>query len=457
MLKTILVANRGEIAVRVVRACRDLGVRSVVAYSAADRDSLAVELADDAVCLGPAPAGQSYQDISAILYACARTGADGVHPGYGFLSEDPAFAATCEEVGLTFVGPSSGHIGAMGDKSLARTTAARAGVPVLPGSAAPVRGLAEATEVAARIGYPVALKAVAGAGGKGIAVVGTPGELAAAFDETTRAAGAVLADPRVYVERFLPRARHIEVQVLGDRHGTVVDLGERDCSVQRRHQKLVEECPAPALDTALRERLRTAAKACAREIGYHSAGTVEFLVGADGSAYFIEMNTRLQVEHPVTEQSTGVDLVEWMIRIASGEPLGPRQEDIRLRAHCVEARVTAEDHTSGWRSSAGRVTGLRLPAGPGIRVDTHLFDGYFVPPHYDSLLAKVIATGETREQALRRLGRALHEFRCDGVRTNVDFHRALLRTTEFQAGTHRLDIADEVLAVAGTSGEDGNR
>jgi acetyl-CoA carboxylase, biotin carboxylase subunit len=445
MFDTVLVSNRGEIAVRLVRACRDLGIRSAVAYSAADRETMAVELADVAVCVGPGPAARSYRNIAAILYACARVGADAVHPGYGFLAEDPRFAAACEEVGVTFIGPSAKQVALMGDKVAARAAMRTAGVPVVPGSDGALRDQALAAAVAQRIGYPVVLKAAAGGGGRGVTVVREPGALAGALASTTDAARSLFADDRVYLERYLEAARHVEVQVLGDAHGTVLHLGERDCSVQRHNQKLLEESPAPDLDPAVLDRLCRHAVTAARAIGYCSAGTVEFLVDRDGGAHFIEMNTRLQVEHPVTEERSGLDLVEWMIRIAAGERLTFGQPGVRLRGHTIEARINAEDADRGWAGSCGRITRLVLPAGPGVRVDTHAYSGYTMPPYYDSLLAKIIVSGATRDQAVRRLRRALGEFRCDGITTNVEFHRALARHPDFERGRYRLGLVDQLL------------
>ncbi|AQZ71147.1 hypothetical protein BKM31_45845 [[Actinomadura] parvosata subsp. kistnae] len=440
----MLVGNRGEIAVRIVRTCRDLGIESVVAHSTADRGSLAVELADRAVHIGPAPARRSYTNIPALLYACAKTGADAVHPGCGFLSEDPLFAAACGEVGITFVGPSPKHIALMGNKVDARAAMRAGGVPVLPASDGPVDGAYEARQAAGDIGYPLIVKAVAGGGGRGMRVVHRPEDLVPAYEDTRATARTLFQDDRVYLERYVPRGRHIEVQVLADSFGNVIDLGERDCTVQRRHQKLVEESPAPSLGDDLRRRLRRVAVAGAESIGYVSAGTFEFIVTDDGEPYFIEMNTRLQVEHPITEERTGLDLVEWMIRIARGEalPFGPG--DVEPSGHAVEVRINAEDAGRDWAGSTGRVRGLRLPAGPGIRVDSHLYDGYEVPPFYDSLLAKIIATGPTREVALRRMDRALREFRCDGVVTNAAFHRTLLRDPGFASGDYRLGIAESL-------------
>jgi acetyl-CoA carboxylase biotin carboxylase subunit len=445
----VLVCNRGEVAVRIVRACHDLGLPAVVAHSDADRDSRAVQLADEAVCIGAGPAGRSYLNVPAILYACARTGADAVHPGYGFLAEDAYFAEACEQAGITFVGPPAEVIRLMGDKIAAREAVARAGVPVSPGSAGALTDTADALACAERVGYPVLLKAAAGGGGRGLRLVTSPAELPAALAATRAAARSLFFDDRVYLEKFVPAARHVEVQVLADRHGTVVHLGERDCSIQRRHQKLVEESPSTVLTDAQRDALCEAAVRGAASIGYASAGTVEFLVDGAGDFAFLEMNTRIQVEHPVTEMRTGIDLVEWMIRVAAGEPLGFGQADVRPRGHALECRINAEDVTRDWAGSFGELTGFAPPLGAGVRVDTHGYPGYRLPPYYDSLLAKVVVLGETRADALRRMERALAEFDCTGVSTTLDFHRQLLRHGVFRAGTHRLDFLDRYLTPHG--------
>jgi len=441
-IRTVLVCNRGEIAVRIVRACKDLGLRAVVAHSTADRDSMAVRVADEAVCIGPGPSARSYLNMPAILYACARTGADAVHPGYGFLSENAVFARACAEVGIKFIGPPAELISLMGDKIAARAAMRAAGVPVLPGSDGPVTSLGEVTAVADEIGYPVVIKAAAGGGGRGIAIVRDPADLADAYRATTATARTLFHDERVYLEKFVGAARHVEVQVLADEHGNVVHLGERDCSVQRKQQKLVEESPSPFLDERQRADLCAAAVAGARAIGYASAGTFEFLVDEAGTPYFIEMNTRLQVEHPVTEERTGVDIVQWMIRVAAGERLGMTQDDVRPTGFSIEARINAEDPDRDWAGSAGAIERIVLPGGSGVRVDTHAHSGYVVPPYYDSLLAKLIVTAPTREEALRRLDRALGEFSCSGITTNADFHRRLVRDERFRTGDYRLDIVE---------------
>jgi len=444
---TVLVCNRGEVAVRIVRSCRELGVRTVAVYSTADRDSLVVRLADEAVCIGPGPVGRSYLNIPAMLYACAKTGADAVHPGYGLLSEDAVFAGSCEAAGITFIGPPAHLIALMGDKIAARVAARDAGLPVLPGSDGSVSDVDDAARIAADVGYPVVLKAAAGGGGRGITLVREPGELAEAYASTLAAARTTFHDDRVYVEKYLTAARHIEVQVLGDAYGNVIHLGERDCSVQRRRQKLVEESPSPSpsMTDDLRETLCGGAVTAAKSMGFVSAGTFEFLVDADGSPYFIEMNTRMQVEHPVTEQRTGVDIVECMVRLAAGERLAMTQADVRLAGHAIEARINAEDPARDWAGSCGRITELLMPGGFGVRVDTHAFVGYEVPPYYDPLLAKIVVTGHDRDSAVRRLDRALAEFHCAGVSTNAGFHRALLRHPGFRAGDYGLDVAQAVL------------
>ncbi len=449
MFDTLLVCNRGEIAVRIVRTCRKLGIRSVVAHSTADRDSLAVSLADEAFCLGPPPSGRSYLNIPAVLYACARTGAQAVHPGYGFLAEDPTFATICEDVGLTFVGPPPKVIAMMGDKSAARAAMIDAGLPVAAGSVHPLTGADDAAEQAAEIGYPVVLKAVAGGGGRGIAVVRRLDDLTAAFEEVRSAARTLFLDDRVGIERYVERARHVEVQLLGDGTGHIVQLGDRDCTVQRRHQKLLEESPSTALDPDLADRIHAAAVHGARSIGFRNAGTVEFLVDEQGDFYFMEMNPRIQVEHPVTEMRTGIDLVEAMILVAAGENLWFTQAEVIPRGHVIECRINAEDVSADWGGRTGRITRFQPPAGPDVRFDSHVYSGYTLPPHYDSLLAKLIVRGADRPDAIRRMRRALAELECEGVPTTRDFHLALLSHPVFVAGTHRSDFLDRYLEPDG--------
>jgi acetyl-CoA carboxylase biotin carboxylase subunit len=432
----ILIANRGEIAVRIVRACHELGVRSVVAYSEADRDSLPVRLADEAVCIGPAPSARSYLNIPAVISAATITGCDALHPGYGFLSENTYLSEICERVGVAFIGPPRGVIESMSDKATARQVMREAGVPIIPGVEEALPNVERASRVAREIGYPVILKAAAGGGGRGMRVVRAPEELAGAFSLASAEAEAGFGDGRLYVEKFLERPRHIEVQVLGDKHGRILHLGERDCSLQRRHQKLLEESPAPNLSGKTRDAIAKAALRGARHLRFHNVGTFEFLLdGTDRDRfYFVEMNTRIQVEHPVTELVTGIDLVKWQIRLAAGEALSFDQRDISFSGHAVECRITAEDAERGFTPSGGTVDVYLPPGGPGIRVDSHLYAGYTVPTHYDSLLAKFLAWGQTRQEALERMARALDEAVLTGLPTSIPFHRRVLQDPEFRAG-----------------------
>jgi acetyl-CoA carboxylase biotin carboxylase subunit len=431
---SVLVANRGEIALRIVRACRELGIESVVAYSEADEGSLPARLADRALCIGRAPASQSYLNVEALVGAAVAWRIDAIHPGYGFLAEKPAFAQRCEREGVVFVGPRSEMIRLMGDKIEAKRAARAAGVPTTPGSEGAVADAAEAMRIAREIGFPVLLKASAGGGGRGMRIVREAGELAALLAEAMAEAQAAFGDPSMYVERYLPDVRHVEVQVLGD-GAQVIHLGERDCSTQRRNQKLVEEAPSPAIDAGLRERICAAAVALCKRIGYTSAGTVEFIVDrARGDFYFMEMNTRIQVEHPVTEMVTGIDLVKEQLRIAGGARLAIRQEDVRIRGHAIECRINAEDPEAGFAPCPGTVGRYVAPGGPGVRVDSHLEPGYVVPPYYDSLLAKVICWGADRAEALARMRRALGELRVEGVKTTAAFHARLLAHERFVRG-----------------------
>ncbi len=448
-IRRVLVANRGEIAVRIIRACRELGLETVQAYSDADRDSLAVRLADRAVCVGPAHSRRSYLNAEFIVSAALTQGADAIHPGYGFLSENATFAELCERSGIAFVGPSAEAIRKMGDKAMARRMAAEAGVPVTPGSPGIVADAEEARAAAARIGYPVLLKAVAGGGGRGMRVVREPAKLAAELAAASREASAAFGDGSLYVEKYLERVRHIEIQVLSDGE-TVLHLGERDCSIQRRNQKLVEESPSPGLDEAARARIGEAAVRLCRHVGYRSAGTIECIVdAASGEFYFMEMNTRVQVEHPVTELVTGVDIVKEQLRIAGGEPLSLAQSDVRLRGHALECRINAEDPEAGFAPAPGEVRRLHLPGGPGIRVDSHLFEGYRIPPYYDSLMAKVIAWGRNREESIARMRRALAEMRVEGVSTTISFHARLLGDERFCRGEVHTRFVEDVFMGAG--------
>ncbi|TVL92967.1 acetyl-CoA carboxylase biotin carboxylase subunit [Streptomyces sp. SAJ15] len=442
MFSTVLVANRGEIALRVVRACHELGMRSVAVYSTADRDSAAVRLADEAVHIGPPQAKGSYLSVPAIIEAALRTGAQAIHPGYGFLSEDPDFAEICEAHGITFIGPSPQVMQQLGDKASARALMATAGLPVLPGSTGALSSATEAKEVAQQVGYPVILKAVAGGGGRGMAVVREPDALMRAFQQTRAHARAVFGDDRLYLERFVEHARHVEVQVLCDRHGNALHLGERDCSVQRRHQKLVEEAPAPNLPEEVRQELCAAAVRGAEAVGYVGAGTFEFVLAPSYAFHLMEINCRLQVEHPVTEMVTGIDIVREQLLIAAGQPLTIRQEDVRRRGVAVECRVNAEDPARDFVPAPGRLTEFVPPGGPFVRVDTHAFPGWRVGPDYDSLLAKTVVWAPDREQALARMDRALGEFRVsgEGVTTTLGFLRRTLARPEFRSATHTTGL-----------------
>jgi len=444
----LLIANRGEIALRIARACRELGVRTVAVYSTSDRDSAVVRFADEAVHIGPPPAKKSYLNAAAVLEAALRTGAQAIHPGYGFLSEDPDFAEACEANGITLVGPPAKVMATLGNKASARSMMAGAGLPLLPGSVDPLDA-DEALRLAERIGFPAIVKAVAGGGGRGMAVVWHQGELAEKVRRTQATAQALFDDRRVYVERYLTRARHVEIQVLCDQHGQAVHLGERDCSVQRRHQKLIEETPAAALSKDLVRRMGEAAVRGATAAGYVGAGTFEFLVDPDGRFYFMEVNCRIQVEHPVTEMVTGVDLVQEQVRIAAGEPLRLRQNDIRPRGVSIECRINAEDPDRGFIPTPGVIDEFVPSGGPFVRVDTHAFPGCAVPPEYDSLLAKLVVWAPDREQAINRMQRALGEFRIAGahVRTTIGFLRRVLDTPAFRTATHSTSLVDEVLGT----------
>jgi len=432
-ISRVLVANRGEIAVRILRACRALGLQTVLAVSEADRESLPARLADRVVCIGPPPAPASYLRVEAIVAAALGTGCQAVHPGYGFLAEEPQLAEACRQSGLAFVGPRPESIRAMGNKLEARALARRLGVPTLPGSER-VENAEAAARLASAIGFPVLIKAAAGGGGRGMKVVSDPHQLPAALATAGAEARAAFGDDTLYLERYVPNARHVEVQVLGDRYGQVIHLGERDCSLQRRHQKVVEEAPAYALSEELRQAIRGAAVRLAREIGYENAGTVEFIVDMEAEFYFLEMNTRIQVEHPVTEAITGIDLVQAQLRIAAGEPLPWRQEAIAFRGHAIEFRITAEAPAHGFRPCPGLITCWQPPQGDGLRVDTHAYAGYRVPPFYDSLLAKLIVWGADRAEAVRRAQQALAEFQVEGIETTLPFLRAVAAHPDYVAG-----------------------
>ncbi len=434
MFKRVLIANRGEIAVRVIRACRELGIQTVAVYSEADKEALHVKMADEAYCIGPKASAQSYLHIPSIMSVATLTGVDAIHPGYGFLAENSDFAEMCEACGITFIGPSSTAIETMGDKAIAKATMKAAGVPTVPGSDGLIEDVAEAVAVAAEIGYPVIIKATAGGGGKGIRVVHDEESLRKAVTTAQREAETAFGNPGVYLEKYIERMRHVEIQVMADRHGNVIHLGERDCSVQRRLQKLVEESPCPVLDEETRQKMGAAAVAAAKAVDYVGAGTIEFIYSLDGNFYFMEMNTRIQVEHPVTEWVTGVDLVREMILAAAGEPLSVKQEDIVISGHAIECRINAEDPDRNFMPNPGLITEYLPPGGIGVRIDSAAYPGYTVPPYYDSMIAKLIVWAPTRTEAINRMSRALSEFVVEGVKTTIPFHLKLLRHPRFRSG-----------------------
>lgn len=446
MFRKVLIANRGEIALRVIRACHELGVRTVAVYSEADRESLHVRFADEDVCIGPPPAKESYLNIPRIIAAAEITGAEAIHPGYGFLAENAEFAEICERSNIVFIGPTPEQIRVMGDKARARRTMEELGVPVIPGSRGVVADVDEALRVAREIGFPVMVKAAAGGGGKGMRVVPDEGSFPRLFRMAQGEAQAAFGDPSVYVEKYLVRPRHVEIQVFGDSYGRVMHLGERDCSLQRRHQKLVEESPSPAVTRELRAEMGEAAVRGAKGIGYRGAGTVEFLLAEDGAFYFMEMNTRIQVEHPVTEMATGFDLVKEQIRVAAGEPLSFPDGEITLRGHVIECRINAEDPDRDFAPGPGQVVTFHPPGGPGVRVDTHVYAGYRVPPHYDSLLAKLIVSGNTRAEALVRARFALEAFVIEGVPTTIPFLQKILSDERFVRGQADTGFVERFMA-----------
>jgi len=442
VFRRVLIANRGEIALRVLRACRALGCEVVVVYSEADRDARYIALADEAVCIGPPAAGKSYLDINRVIAAAEITDADAIHPGYGFLSENAKFVEVVQACGLTFIGPPPSAIRSVGDKNSARVLAAAAGVPITPGSDGLVPDLTSAADVAERIGYPVLIKATAGGGGRGMRIVRQAADLSDAFNSARAEAGAAFGNPDVYMERFVDGPRHVEIQVMADAFGNLVHLGERECSVQRRHQKLLEESPSQALTQQLREEMGRAAVSLCRQAGYVNAGTVEFLVDRQRRFYFMELNARVQVEHPVTEMVTGIDIVQTQIRVAAGEPLPFRQDDIRPRGHSIECRINAEDPQHNFRPCAGRITHLEVPGGAGVRFDTHVYAGYTITPHYDSMIGKLIVHAPTRDEAIRDMRQALEECTVRGVATTASFHKEILADPRFLAGDYDTSFVE---------------
>ncbi len=445
MFEKVLIANRGEIAVRVIRACRELGIRTLAVYSEADANSMHVQLADHAICIGSGASADSYLKIDRIISAAEVGDVEAIHPGYGFLAENAHFAEICENCNIKFIGPRSATIKMMGDKTVAKDTARKAGCPIVPGSDGPVGSEQDALKLAKKIGYPVLVKAVAGGGGRGMRIAHNDVSLVKGYHTARTEAERAFANPAVYIEKYVETPRHIEIQILGDQKGRIVHLFERDCSLQRRHQKVLEETPSPALDEDLRKRISKAAIKVAESVEYSSAGTIEFLLDPKGNFYFIEMNTRIQVEHPVTEEAVGLDLVKEQIRIAAGEPLSFEQRDIRLLRHAIECRINAEDAYNGFRPSPGTISFYYPPGGHGIRVDSHCYGGYTIPSHYDSMIAKVIAYGHDRRTTIARMHRALSEFRIEGVKTTIPLQRAILQDPEFQRGRYNTAFIENLL------------
>lgn len=438
MIKKVLIANRGEIAVRIIRACREMGIETVAVYSEADRESLHTQLADEAICIGPGPSSESYLNMERIMSATMVSGADAIHPGFGFLSENARFAEICEQCNVTFVGPGSEVIRNLGNKQIARNTMKAAGVPVIPGTDRPIPDAKTGAREAKKIGYPVIIKAALGGGGKGMRTAFSPEEFELAFQTAQKEAQIAFGDGTMYIEHFVEHPRHIEFQILADSQGHVIHLGERDCSIQRNHQKMIEESPSAAVSEKLRNQMGKAAVKAAKAAHYVNAGTIEFLLEKNGNFYFMEMNTRIQVEHPVTEWVTGLDLVKEQIRIASGEALSVTQKDVKIQGHAIECRINAENPRKNFRPSPGTITALHLPGGQGIRVDTGIYTGYRIPPYYDSMLAKLIVHGENRQDAIAKMKSALGEVIIDGVDTNVDYQFDILNDPDFQSGN--LDI-----------------
>ncbi|KAA0990843.1 acetyl-CoA carboxylase biotin carboxylase subunit [Dyadobacter aurulentus] len=432
MFKKILIANRGEIALRVIRTCREMGIKTVAVYSTADRDSLHVRFADEAVCIGPPPSRQSYLSIQNIISAAEVTGADAIHPGYGFLSENAEFSQICADYGIKFIGATAAQINGMGDKATAKATMIQAGVPVVPGSEGLLESIEQGKRLAEGIGYPVIIKATAGGGGRGMRIINKPDEFEKAWNDARTESAAAFGNDGLYLEKFVEEPRHIEIQIIGDQFGKVCHLSERDCSIQRRHQKLVEETPSPIITPELREKMGAAAIKGAQAIGYEGAGTIEFLVDKHGDFYFMEMNTRIQVEHPITEEVTDFDLIKEQIKVASGEPISGQNYTPKLYA--MECRINAEDPSNGFRPAPGKITNLHFPGGHGVRIDSHVYSGYTIPPNYDSMIAKLIVSGQSREEVLTRMKRALQEFVIEGIKTTIPFHIKLMDDPGFKSG-----------------------
>ena len=440
MIRKLLIANRGEIAVRIIRACREMGIATVAVYSEADKDSLHSQLADEAICIGPGPSSQSYLNMERIMSATLVSGADAIHPGFGFLSENAKFAEFCEQCNVTFVGPDSKVIRSLGNKQIARNTMVAAGVPVIPGTDKPVLDVETGEQEAKKIGYPVIIKAALGGGGKGMRTAHQPEEFALAFQTAQKEAQMAFGDGTMYIEHFVEHPRHIEFQILADSQGNVIHLGERDCSIQRNHQKMIEESPSAAVSDELRKKMGEAAVKAAKAAKYVNAGTIEFLLEKNGKFYFMEMNTRIQVEHPVTEWVTGLDLIKEQLKIASGMPLSVTQEDVNIQGHAIECRINAENPWKHFRPSPGTITDLHLPGGQGVRVDTDIYAGYTVPPYYDSMLAKLIVHGNDRKEAIAKMQSALGEVIIDGIDTNIDYQFAILGDSDYQEGNFDIEF-----------------
>ena len=442
-MNKILIANRGEIAVRIIRACKEMNIKTVAIYSEADKDSLHTRLADEAICIGPANSNKSYLNYKNIVEAAYITGSDSIHPGFGFLSENSQFAKICEDSNIKFIGPSYEVIKLMGNKSNAKEMMEKAGVPVVPGSKGSIKSINDAKKIAQDIGYPIMLKAAAGGGGKGIRIVNSEAELESSYNIVKQEAMISFKDDEIYIEKFIQNPRHVEIQILADEHGNVIHLGERDCTVQRRNQKVIEETPSMAIDEKLREKMGEAAVKAAKKVGYTSCGTIEFLVDKNKNFYFMEMNTRIQVEHGITEERTGIDIVKEQIRIAAGEKLKIKQKDVEFRGHVIECRINAENPEKNFRPCPGKITGLILPGGNGIRVDTFVYEGYTIPPNYDSMIAKIIAHGKTRNEAISKMKRALEETVIDGVDTNIDFLFKIIRNSNFLRGKYDTSFIEK--------------
>ena len=434
MINKILIANRGEIAVRIIRACKEMNVKTVAVYSEVDKDAMHVKLADEAICIGPANSSKSYLNFKNIIEAANITGADAIHPGFGFLSENSQFAKICEESNIKFIGPNYKVIEMMGNKSNAKELMKNAGVPVVPGSDGSVKGLKDAIKIANEIGYPIMLKAAAGGGGKGIRIVNVPEELESNYNIVKQEAKLSFNDDEIYIEKFIKNPRHVEIQILADEHGNVIHLGERDCSIQRRNQKVIEETPSTAIDDKLRNKMGESAIKAVKASGYTSCGTIEFLVDSDKNFYFMEMNTRIQVEHPITEERTGIDIVKAQIRVSAGEPLKIKQKDIKFNGYSIECRINAENPDKNFRPCPGTITGVILPGGNGVRVDTAIYSGYTIPSNYDSMIAKIITHGDTRNEAISKMKRALEETVIEGVDTNIDFLFKIIKNPNFIRG-----------------------